>query len=195
MNDILFIRHAETDMAGRFCGQSDPPVNAAGHQQIQQLIEGLCAEPIGVIFTSDLQRCMTTAHALSESCGIPCITRPALREIGFGRWENLAWDEIEKLDSTFAAQWLKSFPNLTPPDGESYESFEARVLAEISYLLGQSEHSLIAVVTHAGVIRAALRTLCGFDEKTTWGLTKPYCSTFRYLHQTHPDRRIQEVLG
>jgi hypothetical protein len=32
----------------------------------------------------------------------------------------------------------------------------------------QSESSLIAIVTHAGVMRAVLRTLCGLDEKTTW---------------------------
>ena len=195
MNDLLFIRHAETDMAGTFCGQSDPPVNATGLQQIQKLVEILRTDPIGAVFTSDLQRSVTTARALSDSHGIPCITRPALREIGFGRWENLTWNKIEELDPAFAAQWLGAFPRLTPPDGESFESFEARVMAEANYLASQSEHKLIAVVTHAGVMRVVLRTLCGFDEKAAWALTKPYCCTFRYRHDAHPDRHLQEVLG
>jgi alpha-ribazole phosphatase len=195
MNDLLFIRHAEARMTGTYCGQSDPPVNAAGHGQIQKLAENLRTEPIVTVFTSDLQRSVTTARALAESFAIPCITRPALRDIDFGKWEGLTWDEIEKLDSTFATQWLEAFPHLTPPDGESFEIFEARVMAEISYLLSQSESSLIAVVTHAGVMRAVLRTLCGLDEKTVWTLTKPYCCTFRYAHHAHPDRRLQEVLG
>jgi broad specificity phosphatase PhoE len=195
MNNLLFIRHAETDMAGTFCGQSNPTVNAAGHRQIQKLTESLRIEPIAAIFTSDLQRSVTTARTLAESFAIPCITRPALREIDFGGWDGLTWEEIEKLDSTFAQQWLKAFPHLTPPDGESFETFEARVVAETSYLLSQSESSSIAVVTHAGVMRVVLRTLCGLDEKTAWALTKPYCCTFRYAHHPSPDGRLQEVLG
>lgn len=195
MKGLLFIRHAETDMTGTFCGQSDPPVNAAGHRQIQRLAESLCLEPIATIFTSDLQRSVTTAGTLAESFAIPYITRPALREIDFGRWEGLTWEEIEKLDLTFAKQWLEAFPYLTPPDGESFEKFEARVIAETIYLLRQSESSSIAVVTHAGVMRVVLRTLCGLDEKTAWALTKAYCCSFRYTHHSHPDRRLQEVLG
>ena len=30
MSRVLFIRHAETEMAGRFCGHSDPELNAQG---------------------------------------------------------------------------------------------------------------------------------------------------------------------
>jgi alpha-ribazole phosphatase len=195
MNDLLFIRHAETDMTGTFCGQSDPTVNAAGHRQIQELAERLRTEPIVTLFTSDLQRSVTTARALAGSLAIPCISRPALREIDFGKWEGLTWEEIEKLGLTFATQWLEAFPHLTPPDGESFEIFEARVMAETNYLLSQCESSSIAVVTHAGVMRVVLRTLCDLDEKTAWALTKPYCCTFRYAHHPHPDRRLQEVLG
>jgi alpha-ribazole phosphatase len=195
MNALLFIRHAETDMAGTFCGQSNPAVNAAGHRQIQKLAESLRSEPIAAVFTSDLQRSVTTARALAESFAIPYITRPALREIDFGKWEGLTWEEIEKLDLTFATQWLEAFPHLTPPDGESFEIFEARLMAETNYLLSQSESSSIAVVTHAGVMRVVLRILCGLDEKTAWALTRPYCCTFRYAHHPHPDRRLREVLG
>jgi broad specificity phosphatase PhoE len=38
MDSLLFIRHAETDLAGRFCGHSDPPVNKRGHRQIKELL-------------------------------------------------------------------------------------------------------------------------------------------------------------
>lgn len=195
MNDLLFIRHAETHMAGTFCGQSNPPVNDAGHRQIQKLAARLRTEPIVTVFTSDLQRSVTTARALAEPFAVPCITRPALREIDFGKWEGLTWDEIEKLDLAFARQWLAAFPHLSPPEGELFETFQARVMSETNYLLTQSECSLIAVVTHAGVMRAVLRTLCGLDERTAWSLTRPYCCTFRYSHHAHPNRRLQLVLG
>ena len=195
MNDLLFIRHAQTDMAGAFCGQSDPPVNDAGHRQIQILTETLRSESIAAVFTSDLQRSVTTARALAGTFELPCITRPALREINFGKWESSTWEEIEELDSTFAQQWLKSFPHLTPPGGESIEKFEARVMAEIDYLITQSESRSIAVVTHAGVMRVVLRNLCGLDEETAWAMTKPYCCTVRYAHHPQSDGRLQEVAG
>lgn len=193
MNDLLFIRHAETHMHGTFCGQSDPPVNAAGRRQIQKLTERLRTESIVTVFTSDLQRSVTTARALAQAFAIPCITRSALREINFGQWEGLTWKEIEKLDTSMAQQLLETFPRMTPPNGESFETFEARVMAEVSYLLSQSPGGLIAVVTHAGVMRAVLRTLCGLDDKTAWDMTKPYCCTFRYAHHSNFDRRLQEV--
>lgn len=194
MNDVLIIRHAETDMAGTFCGQSDPPVNTAGHRQIQNLIASLHTERFQTIFTSDLQRSATTARALADSLTIPTIIRPALREIDFGQWEGLTWQQIEERDPTFAAQWLESFPRLTPPDGESVECFEARVTAEINDLLLQSEAQPIAIVTHAGVMRVILRTLCGIDDNSAWALTKSHCCTFRCVPQTHPNLRLQEVL-
>src|SRR5260370_40799376 len=105
-------------MAGTFCAQSDPLVNAAGHRQIQKLAERLRTEPIVTVFTSDLQRSVTTARALAESFAIPCITRPALREIYFGKREGLTWEGIEKLGLTFATQWLEAFPLPTTPGGQ-----------------------------------------------------------------------------
>jgi alpha-ribazole phosphatase len=193
MNDLLFIRHAETDMAGTFCGQANPLVNAAGHHQIQTLIESLRAEPIAVVFTSDLDRALTTARSLADFSAVPCISRRDLREIGFGQWEGLTWNQIETLDSTFAKQWLDKFPHLTSPQGESFETFEARVMAEMSHLHILSDRGLVAVVTHAGVMRVVLQNLCGLDEQTALTLTKPYCCTFRYAHHAHPDERLQEV--
>jgi len=195
MNELLFIRHAQTDMVGRFCGRSDPAVNAHGEQQIDDLVASLRTEPVAAVFTSDLQRSLRTARALAESHGVPCIPRTALREIEFGAWDGLSWREIEKLDSEFAQRWLEAFPNLTPPGGESVETFEARVMGEMRYLLGQAGHASIAIVTHAGVMRVALRNLCGVDEKTAWALTESYCCIFRYAQHAPMDSRLQGVFG
>ena len=43
MNGAVLIRHAETDLAGKFCGQSDPDLNSAGEQQL-----GLWVEEIAI---------------------------------------------------------------------------------------------------------------------------------------------------
>jgi alpha-ribazole phosphatase len=183
MTDLLLIRHAETDMAGTFCGHLDPPVNAVGRQQIIGLIESLRTKRFDAVYTSDLVRASATANALAVALTIPCFPRPALREINFGRWEGLTWSEIEAADPTYAAEWLKIFPDLPAPGGEAFEGFEARVRNEATHLLSQP-HRSIAVVTHAGVIRTILRAFCGIDDQQAWEITKPYCSTYRWTQST-----------
>ena len=192
MSDLLFIRHAETDMAGTFCGHSDPPINATGHRQIHELVAAFSSQPIAEVYSSDRQRAITTARALADSLGVPCTQRDALREIDFGDWESLTWQQIETRDPSYAKRWIDAFPSLPAPNGERMDHFEARVLNEIAYLLRQSEsHSdekSIAVVTHAGVMRTILHRLCRLDGEEIWKRTKPYCCTFRY-HRAQGVRR------
>ncbi len=56
MSRVFFIRHAETEMAGRFCGHSDPELNAQGRMQLTELAHLLSAEPIDEVYSSDLRR-------------------------------------------------------------------------------------------------------------------------------------------
>ena len=98
MSGLLFIRHAETDMAGRFCGHSDPALNECGLQQLDALTKAISMEPIEAIYSSDLQRAVTTAGALTTLFAVTPITTPTVREMNFGEWEGLAWREIEARD-------------------------------------------------------------------------------------------------
>jgi broad specificity phosphatase PhoE len=87
---------------------------------------------------------------------------------------------------------MKGFLVASTASGVGKTTVTAIIRAVMAF--SQSESSLIAIVTHAGVMRGVLRALCGLDEKTTWTLTKLHCCTFRYAHHSHPDRRLQEVL-
>ncbi len=85
MSELLLIRHAETDMAGTFCGHSDPELNARGRVQLGELINRLRKEKIGVVYSSDLRRAHTTGMAIAEAFNVACHLRSTLREINFGR--------------------------------------------------------------------------------------------------------------
>ena len=180
MNGLLFIRHARTDLAGTFCGHSDPPLNATGQQQVANLIARLTAEHFDAIFCSDLRRAVDTAEPLAQAFAAPLTQKQGLREIHFGDWEGLTWAEIEQCDAEYARRWSETFPALTAPGGESFADFESRVLAEIAPLLSLAERQRIAVVTHAGVMRTVLRSLHGCSEQEAWEKTNSYCCTFSY---------------
>jgi len=181
MTDTLFfIRHAETDFAGRFCGHLDPPVNECGRLQIEELVEILRTESIDAVYTSDLARSLTTADAISSEFGLSAIKIPELREIHFGEWEGLSWQEIESRDGVYARRWSEAYPDLPAPGGEVFEVFRSRVLSAVKSLLAITPPKCAAVVTHAGVMRVVLRSLCGFEEQVAWEQTKAYCGFFRY---------------
>jgi broad specificity phosphatase PhoE len=183
MNTLLFIRHAETDMAGTFCGHSNPPVNERGYRQIERLLKALEAKPIEAIYSSDLERAVTTADALAKAFRRPFIVTSRLREIDFGEWEGLTWREIEAKDAEYARAWSEAYPNLPAPGGESFAAFQSRVITEARHLLMLAGQGSLAVVTHAGVMRAVLRTLSGLDERVAWERTKSYCCFFKYTHE------------
>jgi alpha-ribazole phosphatase len=182
MSELLFIRHAETDMAGTFCGHSDPELNARGNAQVCELIGTLRMEGIGVVYTSDLRRAHTTAMAIAEAFGVNCHVRSALREIRFGRWEGFRWEEIEQRDEAYAHHWIADYPRVPAPDGESFHDFERRVLEEVNFLslAAQVADCRVAVVTHAGVLRTVLRALHGCSEENAWEQTRSYCSVVHH---------------
>jgi alpha-ribazole phosphatase len=186
MSEILFIRHAETDMSGTFCGQSDPELNVRGHLQLVELINDLSAEDFDVVYSSDLRRAQTTAMAIAEAFGRDCHVRSALREIDFGQWEGLTWKEIERRDEAYARRWVAEYPRLPAPDGESFRDFERRVLDEVKFLSmeAETEGRRLAVVTHAGVLRTVLSALHGCSEDDAWEQTRSYCSIVRHSSAT-----------
>jgi len=179
MSRVLFIRHAETEMAGRFCGHSDPDLNAQGQAQLAGLAQVLSTETIAGVYSSDLRRAQSTAQAIAARRNVPLTLRPALREIHFGEWEGLSWPEIEQADPEYARRWVNGYPHITAPAGETFHNFAARVLEEVNDLIHRNLGS-IAVVTHAGVLRLVLRHLHGCSEEEAWQQTQPYCCVVRY---------------
>ena len=179
MSRVLFIRHAETELAGRYCGHSNPDLNAQGRAQLTRLVRQLSDETFDHIYSSDLVRATRTAHAIAAGRDLPTQLRPALREINFGAWEGMSWEEIERLDPEYAQQWIIEYPKLPAPLGETFQAFEQRVLDEVNALVDRSRGPIV-VVTHAGVLRVVLRHLCGYSEPEAWQQTKQYCCVVPY---------------
>jgi alpha-ribazole phosphatase len=182
MSEILFIRHAETDMAGTFCGLSDPELNTRGYVQLEELIDKLRTEDIGAVYTSDLRRSHVTGMAVAKAFGVDCHERHALREISFGQWEGLTWEQIERRNQAYARHWITDYPRLPAPDGENICDFERRVLREMKFMFMEAENKgrSIAVITHAGVLRTVLCKLLDCSEEEAWNRTRSYCSIVRY---------------
>jgi alpha-ribazole phosphatase/probable phosphoglycerate mutase len=180
MTELLVVRHAQTDLAGTFCGHSDPPLNEVGRKQVQTLSHSLLLGSYDVVFTSDLQRARQTAASIADHLCVSSVELPALREIYFGAWEGLTWKQIEASCAPYASRWMAEFPDMPAPGGESFADFQSRVLEALDLMIEMSSHERAIVVTHAGVMRTILTARCGVSNADAWTRTKDYCCTFRY---------------
>lgn len=176
MSALVLIRHAETDLARKFCGHSDPGLNAVGLHLLSSLAQELAPLGISSILSSDLRRASGTATALAERLRVPVEFRPGLREIHFGLWEGLSWEEVEQQYPNEARLWMREFPMRPAPGGEAYRDFVARVENEFTKIINyQSAKSATpAVVTHRGVMQCALTRFFGFSEGVARKRTADY---------------------
>jgi alpha-ribazole phosphatase len=165
---IVMIRHAETTMTGRFCGHSNPNLNAAGEGQLNR-IAGKVA-PLGIerIYCSDMLRTARTAAAIGLHIGVSVEQRSGLREIDFGLWEGLSWTEIESQFPHEAELWRGNPSSRFAPGGERLTDFVVRVEEEFAALMDQDTQRTIALVTHLGVIQCALIRLFDIPEIDAW---------------------------
>ncbi|MEZ0347674.1 MAG: histidine phosphatase family protein [Thermus sp.] len=157
MKELWLIRHGETEwnVKKRFQGHLDVPLSPVGIGQAFRLAQRLARSrlPFDGLFSSDLRRARETAEPLAAVLGLPLQTTPLLREIDVGELAGLARDEAEARFPDFM-QRAQEDPWHTPrPGGESMADLAQRLLVFLE-TLPPGRHLL---VTHGGVIRAALK--------------------------------------
>lgn len=160
---IILVRHAATAWTGnRYCGLSDPPLDAAGVAAAQRLAGELAATlTLGtLVVTSPLGRAHATATAIATAAGIDHITiDDRWRESDFGIAEGLTFDELERLAPDLARCLAHGETEIDWPDGELAAELVERVTAAWGDLIKADGD--VVVVSHAGPLRIALGLATG----------------------------------
>ncbi len=154
MKEIYFLRHTTPDIELVYCyGQSDIGLKESFGEEARRTLAQLPADLTPyTVYSSPLQRCYRLAGKLNR----PVITDDRLKEIYFGRWEMLRWEEIET-DPLYKS-WRADFSRIPAPEGESFSDMADRMEAFYRELLAADEDKFI-VVSHGGAIRALLARL------------------------------------
>ncbi len=156
---LVLIRHELTDFVGTFCGHLNPPLSARGRGRLKGLAQSLRHYQFRSIYSSDLHRAVETAESIAAVRHLPTKLRRDLRELAFGEWEGLAWEQIVARDPVVAQRWLNEYPAVAAPGGEEFDSFLTRVQQAMNAIADQARGQCAAIVTHAGVIRTVLASV------------------------------------
>ncbi len=154
--NLLLIRHGQTNwnLEQRFQGQSDIPLNETGRNQAHALADRLSAEPFEAVYSSDLQRATETANIITQISG--CKPDLRLREVNFGDWEGLTYDEIKAKHPDTLADWEADIFKNAPPHGETLEGLSVRVQSMLDELREKHEDQNILIVAHGGVLQTLI---------------------------------------
>ncbi len=167
---IIFLRHGETDwnLAGRFQGQRDIPLNALGREQApaagRMVLNYLGPDAAAILadidfVASPLQRTRETMELARTAMGLlpnPYDMDDRLKELSFGTWEGLVWREVVARDGDLARARERDKWGFVPPQGESYLMLGERLRPWVASLTGDC-----IVVAHGGVARALLNLIGG----------------------------------
>jgi alpha-ribazole phosphatase len=154
---LLLIRHGQTDWnrAQRFQGQSDIPLNDAGQYQASALARRLSSQPFDVVYASDLGRALETANILAAGKK-EVMPDARLREINFGTWEGLTYDEIKQKYSDTLATWENDVYQNAPPNGETVEQLAKRVQSALNDFHERHKEQTLLIVAHGGVLQSLI---------------------------------------
>lgn len=155
---LYLIRHTEPLIETGTCyGQLDCAVTDDYPSQSSNILAYFNNKTISTIYSSPLRRCAQLAEDLADQhSATEVIYEDAFKEINFGDWEGMKWDDIGRAQIEL---WNENRLHFEFPNGECPDLFRRRVLSTYARLQSSSQSaadSAIVLVTHAGVIRTIL---------------------------------------
>lgn len=172
---FILIRHGHTAQTegGLLYNDHLAELTDRGVQQARSAAAWLPVESPDLLLSSKALRVTMTAGILSQALGLPVSVVEGLDEWHIGAWEGRTYLEIKKSEPDVYAAWSKDPIHNAPPGGESVVDLCQRVQNYLSVLSQEHKGKRIALVTHAGIIRAFLVHALGMPVENFWRISVP----------------------
>ena len=163
---LILLRHTTPEVEPGTCyGRTNLDVTADFDTEAHAALASLPEH--AYIVTSPLIRCRKLAHFIGQRSQLKVEEDPRLMEMDFGTWEGRSWSAIPRAE---IEAWVADFLHARPHGGENVAMLRERTQHALTDWGDREEPTLI--VTHAGVIKAALATgdtAGDFDTKIDFG--------------------------
>lgn len=189
LTTVVLVRHGRTHLteSRRISGSGgeNPNLSAIGRQDARMVAEELnkigtsgpwsFLQPVSSIVASPMQRTIDTANIIGNTLGLKVSTNEKIAEISFGEWDGHTIEEVRSLWPQEFNDWQGSWVQ-SPPNGESLEDFDHRLLAGLDDILTNHAGQTVAVVSHVMPIRGITRRALAGGISTYWSPQIAPCS-------------------
>lgn len=129
-----------------------------GHEQAAALAAYLRGRPFAALYASPMQRVQQTLAPLVDERWKVTI-RSELREVDFGDWTGLSWEQVQAKFGRSAYSWLEQLESNAIPNAESASSLRQRLEPCLRDILDHHHGQQVGILCHGGVIRMLLAIL------------------------------------
>ncbi len=186
---LLLIRHAEVEARyqGVFGGRIDMDLSPRGHEQAAALAKYLHQQTLSAIYASPMRRVQQTLAPMLVNGAPKPVILPDLREVDFGDWTGLAWEDVHAKFGISAFDWLEQLECDGIANAECSETLQDRVEPCLRQILAAHAGQQVAIFCHGGVIRVLLSLLL------RWPLARMAAFEIEYASLTHVLVRPQKA--
>lgn len=155
-------------------GNNDIELSPQGIKQLEEAAGQLREVELAGVYASDLTRAAQGAAIICRGRNIKPQTFPEFREIHFGLWEGLSFQEIAELYPEDLQARFRDLPNFRIPGGESLMDLKARALPALKRLVEEHHEQAFLLVAHAGINRVILSEALGLNLQNLFRLDQNY---------------------
>jgi broad specificity phosphatase PhoE len=151
-------------------------LSPAGHAQAGKLADYLKRIQFDAIYASPMKRVRQTVEKLFATQGARPTFLEELREVDFGSWTGLTWEDVKVHFGISAFQWLDQLHRGLIAGAESEAGFQSRIDQALQEILSTSAGQSLAIVCHGGVIRMMLSIVLDIQLTKMAGFDIDYAS-------------------
>lgn len=153
---LILIRHGETNK--NKVGKLHKPIdseqlNNNGKKQMLKTSKIIAQYYPNIIYSSHEKRAIQSAHILSLNLHILHNEIDGFEERNWGIYSDKSWNDIAKILDPMD---LHERFNFVPENGESWKTFENRLIISINKIIKAHKNENVVVVSHMGSIRALI---------------------------------------
>lgn len=160
MDTIIYLtRHGQTlwNIEKRLQGRGNSPLTEQGIERAKELRDRIKDIHIDVIYSSPIERALTTANIIKGDKSIEVITDDGLMEMCFGDYEGKITDEVMKENPNWDISLImKGNTELTAPNGENLAEVRDRVARTMNKIIEANRGKTILIVAHGITLKAIM---------------------------------------
>ncbi len=157
----LLVRHAHTHASDLQLAGRTPSIHLSerGTMELLRVRDQLVTVPLEAVYSGPLARARETAEPLAVDHGLSVDIEDDLNEVDFGDWTGATFAALASDPRWQAFNAHRSAASV--PNGERPANVQRRAVMLLTRLAARHPHGIIALVSHAEVIRSAILWFAG----------------------------------